>query len=318
MPSIAERVQAQGALGRAVVPARRRATARPCAGEVSPLPWQPRCHGLCFRLALGAGAICGGPRAHRAGGAAGGCAVGPHATPGGRCRVQGREADDRCRGKAGTVADVAVTSRVVLKLGGGGQSWRRRRHRFPQAVACASPAGTDGGLPSAPRPISHTPRTGRTQHSYFQPAIDHTVKTLQSEYNRERPIIFNTYQCYLKGTYEQLREDIARAKREGFKVAGAAAASAVQPRTRTCPIRPPSPAQRCHAHSVVDLTPSSCAPTPCMPAAAACALCPAGGRTCRQASRRSFRLPPPQTRTPLPSPLPCRSGRSSFAAPTCS
>ncbi len=32
------------------------------------------------------------------------------------------------------------------------------------------------------------------EHTYFQPAIDHTAKALMGMYNREKPIIFNTYQ----------------------------------------------------------------------------------------------------------------------------
>jgi proline dehydrogenase len=30
------------------------------------------------------------------------------------------------------------------------------------------------------------------EHSYFQPAIDHTVKQLQREYNQEAAVVFNT------------------------------------------------------------------------------------------------------------------------------
>ena len=36
------------------------------------------------------------------------------------------------------------------------------------------------------------------EHSYFQPAIDHAAMELQRAYNRHKPTILNTYQCYLQ------------------------------------------------------------------------------------------------------------------------
>ena len=36
------------------------------------------------------------------------------------------------------------------------------------------------------------------EHSYFQPAIDHAVTELQRTYNRHKPTVLNTYQCYLQ------------------------------------------------------------------------------------------------------------------------
>lgn len=41
------------------------------------------------------------------------------------------------------------------------------------------------------------------EHSYFQPAINHAAVELQRRYNRQEPIIYNTYQCYLKDSHER-------------------------------------------------------------------------------------------------------------------
>jgi len=54
------------------------------------------------------------------------------------------------------------------------------------------------------------------EQTYFQPAIDHLVLDLQRKFNRKFPTIFNTYQCYLKDSYDRVATDLIRAKREGY------------------------------------------------------------------------------------------------------
>jgi proline dehydrogenase len=58
------------------------------------------------------------------------------------------------------------------------------------------------------------------EQTRFQPAIDNLVLDLQQTYNvvdnSDIPIIYNTYQCYLKDAPERLRTDVNRAKRFNY------------------------------------------------------------------------------------------------------
>lgn len=54
------------------------------------------------------------------------------------------------------------------------------------------------------------------EQTYMQPAINMIAMELMRQYNRREPIIFNTYQCYLKSAYDQVRRDLALARRENF------------------------------------------------------------------------------------------------------
>jgi len=52
----------------------------------------------------------------------------------------------------------------------------------------------------------------------IQPAIDHIVIFLQRRYNGgDRPIVFNTYQTYLKGMHGRVLRDLERSKQEGWR-----------------------------------------------------------------------------------------------------
>lgn len=57
------------------------------------------------------------------------------------------------------------------------------------------------------------PCAGRPQ------AIDHTTQVLSLKHNRRAPVIFNTYQAYLKDSHTRLLEDMERARREGYTFA---------------------------------------------------------------------------------------------------
>lgn len=57
------------------------------------------------------------------------------------------------------------------------------------------------------------------EHSWYQPAIDHMVAILQSEYNRDFPVVYQTYQCYLTDSYGRLHVDLERCRRHGYHFA---------------------------------------------------------------------------------------------------
>jgi proline dehydrogenase len=55
------------------------------------------------------------------------------------------------------------------------------------------------------------------EQTYFQPAIRHIiVHVLMPKYNRERPLVFNTIQCYLKDARETLEMDVEYSIKSGF------------------------------------------------------------------------------------------------------
>ncbi|XP_077286659.1 proline dehydrogenase slgA isoform X2 [Arctopsyche grandis] len=54
------------------------------------------------------------------------------------------------------------------------------------------------------------------EHTYFQPAISRMTLELMRRYNKDKAIVFNTYQTYLKESFDELTTDLEQAERQGF------------------------------------------------------------------------------------------------------
>uniref|UniRef100_A0A8C9KVH6 Proline dehydrogenase n=1 Tax=Serinus canaria TaxID=9135 RepID=A0A8C9KVH6_SERCA len=54
------------------------------------------------------------------------------------------------------------------------------------------------------------------EQSYFQPAISHLTVETQRRFNGSQPLIYNTYQCYLREAYNNVTGDVELSRREGW------------------------------------------------------------------------------------------------------
>uniref|UniRef100_A0A673IDM8 Proline dehydrogenase n=1 Tax=Sinocyclocheilus rhinocerous TaxID=307959 RepID=A0A673IDM8_9TELE len=54
------------------------------------------------------------------------------------------------------------------------------------------------------------------EQTYFQPAISRLTVEMKSIFNRDKAVVFNTYQCYLKEAFDNVSMDVELSRREGW------------------------------------------------------------------------------------------------------
>ncbi|XP_002010738.2 proline dehydrogenase 1, mitochondrial isoform X3 [Drosophila mojavensis] len=54
------------------------------------------------------------------------------------------------------------------------------------------------------------------EQTYFQPAITRITLEMMRKYNKDKAIVFNTYQCYLRETFREVVTDLEQASRQNF------------------------------------------------------------------------------------------------------
>ncbi|XP_013167757.1 PREDICTED: proline dehydrogenase 1, mitochondrial isoform X2 [Papilio xuthus] len=54
------------------------------------------------------------------------------------------------------------------------------------------------------------------EQTYFQPAISRICLEMMRRYNKDKFVVFNTYQTYLRSTYQEILTDLEQAQRQNF------------------------------------------------------------------------------------------------------